>query len=235
MKANVSLFACLLLSSLFVLHADTTWAQGPGGGGFIGRGGGGFGFNGGADLLRNDQVRKELELVDDQVQKLEKLGEEFRNQMREMFSGLRDLDESERRAKFEEIRGKMQTEGEAMQAKIDEILLPHQRDRLNQIRLQMQLRRSGTSGALSSDRVADALGLSDDQKTRLREVQEKVDRELREKVEQLREEGRNEILEVLTAEQRSKWQELVGDQFELQFDRSRVQGRFGNRPSTDNP
>ena len=231
----------LLLSTVAVVFATscllstTVSAQDRGRPG----GGGGFfsGGFGGAELLRSDEVRKELELVDEQIEKLEKLGEEMRNEMREMFSGMRDLSQEERQAKFTELRETMRKKGEELSEKVDQVLLPHQRDRLNQIRLQSQLRRSGTSGALTNDRISETLGLSDEQKAKLREVQEKVDRELREKIEKLRDEGRNEILGILTPEQRAKWDEMMGDRFELNSDRG-FRGRGGppqGGRSTDNP
>ena len=118
----------------------------------FGRGPGGRGF-GGSDanlqLLFDEEVRKELEIVDSQVEKLRELSNKVRGEsqerMREMFSGFRDLSEEERREKFGEIREKMQKYAQEVEKQIGEVLLPHQMDRLKQIALQSRLRRSGTA------------------------------------------------------------------------------------------
>ena len=65
---------------------------GPGGFGAFGGGFGG-GFGGLNEILRRADVRGELELLDPQIADLEKLSEGRRDQMRELFSGLRDIPE----------------------------------------------------------------------------------------------------------------------------------------------
>lgn len=111
MTSRLNLFLALALVVGSSLPA-AAFAQGFGGGGPGGRGGFGMfgGGGGGGDLmlLQNDDVRTELGLVDDQVEKLRGIGDKMREEMRSMFSGFRDLNEEERRAKFEEMRTKME-------------------------------------------------------------------------------------------------------------------------------
>jgi Spy/CpxP family protein refolding chaperone len=59
----------------------------PGGGGPGGRGFGGM-MASPMMIMRNEQIQKELEIVDDQLKELESIGED----MRESFQGLRDMD-----------------------------------------------------------------------------------------------------------------------------------------------
>ena len=185
-------------------------------------------FSGGGStffLLQNEQIAEELDLVEDQKTKLRDLGQKMRDSAREMFSG---LSAEERREKYSEFREKMRTE---LETGLNDILLPQQRDRLNQIRFQMSSR--GTSG-LTSDRAVEQLGLSDDQVKKLQERAEKLRTELREKLQQLEKEAREELLEVLTPEQRKKYEDLVGEPFELQGGfgqgfRGRGEGRDGGR------
>ena len=173
-------------------------------------------------------VQKEIELLDDQKQEIAKLREEARGNtdFRELFSGLRDLPEEERREKGREIFEKMQKDREAANEKILGVLLPHQRERLEEISLQIR-----GAAALSDDDVAAALKLSDDQRKQLEEVgtanREKMremfqgigrdaDREqLREKMEAARKESSDALLGVLTTEQRSTFEEMKGAKFEL--------------------
>jgi hypothetical protein len=201
----------------------------PGRGGPGGRGGFGGGFGGqgnGLDLINDENVRKELDLVDDQVTKLReiqgKVGEEMRAAFEGFdFQGLRDLSEEQRTAKFAPIREKMEKVTADTQKEVDQVLLPQQRQRLKEIVVQSQIRRQGTSGALTAGTLATELNITEEQKQKLAEMQTKVEEELRKEIEQLRLESRDKILSVLTAEQRAKLNSLMGKPIEFQ------QGGFG--------
>ena len=206
--------------------------RGPGRGGMMGR------FV--ADpliLLQSEQVQKELELVDDQKAKLRKIGEKMRNEMREAFSGLRDLSSEERRKKIDELREKLPARAEELRKEVNDVLLPHQVDRLKQIRVQML-----GSGALSDKEVIETLGLTKEQQEKLRAVAEETTQktramfegladlsqearrekfaEIRDETRKLREEAAKKAREVLTPQQREKLEKLKGEKFEL--DRSRM-------------
>jgi Spy/CpxP family protein refolding chaperone len=216
MSSRLNLFLALALLVGGSLPAAVV-AQGPGGPG--GRGGFGmFGGGGGGDLmlLQNDDVRTELGLVDDQVEKIRGIGEKMREEMRSMFSGFRDLGDDERRAKFEEMRTKMEDRAKEVQKEMDEILLPHQSKRLKQIGRQLRSRQGGSNG-ISPDAVATELKLSDEQKEKLREKAQEVEKKLREKVAKMRKEAEDDLLSVLTPEQRAEWRDLIGEPFEMQF------------------
>jgi len=131
---------------------------GFGGGGF---GGGGFGGGGGLMLLADENVRKDLGITDDQVKKMEAFQAKVREEMGQVFQGLRDLSDEERTAKFAEIQKKMTDMSTAAEK---EILLPKQVDRLKQISYQSRLNRGGTVDALASDDIAKELGITEAQK-----------------------------------------------------------------------
>ena len=205
-------------------------AQGPGQRRGPGSGGG-FGDFGGTSLLRNEAVQKELELVDEQMEKLTKLGEEMRAEFGEMFKGMRDLSSEERREKFEGLREKMTGIREKLQKDVDGILLPHQRDRLSQTQFQMQNRGRGTSGALGNDRVAEQLGITEDQKEMLAKIGVEVREDMAKKMQKIREEAQEKLMSVLTPEQKAKFKKLSGEPFEMprpDFGR-RDSGRGGDR------
>jgi Spy/CpxP family protein refolding chaperone len=221
-----SRFFMLVLVIGVMVCASVAFAQD----GRRGRGGpGGFGGFGGDNmmfLLMNDQVREELEIVPEQLEKLRAIGEKGREEMREMFSGMRDLNDEQRRAKFEEMRGKMQERAKSLQAEVDTVLLPHQKERLQQIRTQMQFQR-GAAGALESQELAEKLGLTDAQKTRLAEVRAEVEKELQEKMAEIRKQAEEKILGVLTPAQQEQVKKMRGEPFEFQrpqFDRNRRPG-----------
>jgi Spy/CpxP family protein refolding chaperone len=183
------------------------------GGGFRGGFGGGGGVMG---LMYRDDVRQDLQLVDEQQEKVDALSEEIRtelqDEMREMFRGMQDLSDQERQQQFDKIRSRMEEVNADAEKRLKKVLLPHQFDRLKQIDVQMRVQQQG-AGALTSGQLADALDLNDAQRERLEERAAEVEQELQEKISQLRIEARNKMLDVLTAEQRAKLESLMGDDF----------------------
>lgn len=247
---------CALMAALLIV-ASSAQAQRPGGGrGGFGRGPGGPGGPGGGsplNLLGVEAIQKELELSEDQIAKFKEIGEGMRSQMQEMFSGLRDLPQEERRAKFEELRGKMESVRKELEGKIDGVLLAHQKERLQQINLQIR-----GIGALSDEKVAKELGISDEQKekiaaareesqTKMREQMRELfqnrgqdtDRDaIREKMQALRSDSDKAVLAVLSSEQQAKFEKMKGPKFEIDM-RQLFQGRGGpgrgQRPGGNNP
>jgi Spy/CpxP family protein refolding chaperone len=191
---------------LALAAASTAWAQRPQGG----RGFGGFG--GGLGLLSQQSVKDDLKLTEDQSKQVDELAAK----QRETFSGFRDLSREERREKFAEIAKEART-------KLDSILNADQLKRFRQITLQQ---RGGE--ALGDPEVAESLGLSDEQKGRIRELAEKAreemrglfgggdggDRtEIRQKIDAARAALNEKYQGVLNAEQQGKWKELLGQPF----------------------
>lgn len=202
--------------------ANLSWAQ-PGGGGFRGRGGPGgpggfFGGGGTLGLIQQQEVQQEIEISEDQQAELRTLGEtirdEIRSEMQGMFEGMRDLNDEERQARFDEIRARFEEINKDAEARMQKVLMPHQFDRLKQIDLQSRLQRGG-AGALTEGELADTLGLTEAQRDQIREKQEEVQKDLDEKIGQLRIEARNQLLEVLTPEQRAKLEGMMGSAFAL--------------------
>jgi len=189
-------------------------------------------FGGGYfSLLRQEDVRKELELVEEQENELAQIGAEMREQMRELFSGLRDVPAEQRREKMAELRDEFSQLAESMRSRVDAVLLPNQRDRLQQLMLQAQLRQQGTVSTLTSPQLAERLGLSDEQVEELKQKEAEVTAELQKEIQKLRAEAREKLLEVLSLSQRQKLEELLGQQveFDLQSRLRRGGGRGGFR------
>lgn len=236
MKRVVVVFTVALVVAFGLSSA---FAQGPGGfrgGGFGGPGGGpgfggpGFGGPGGdmLGLLNNDQVKQEIELVPSQEEDLRKLGEGMREEMMAVFRDMRDASPEER----QEIFTKLRESREDMEEQLERILLPHQFDRLRQISTQQQMRARGGAGfALAGGTLAEQLNLTEDQISELREKSQKLQEEMREKIEQLRKEAEQELLQTLTPQQRAKWEEMIGEPFDLQApQRGRGFGGPGTAP-----
>ena len=206
--------------------AGSALAQGPGGPG------GGFGGGDNAlMLLRDENVRKELEIVDSQEQKLTALGEKTREEMRSLFSGFpRDASDEDRQKFRDEMQTKMKAKTDELRKELDSILLPQQRDRLKQISLQARMRFQSTSQALASDDAVAALKLTDEQKEKLQAMQKEADEQYRKDMEQLRKKMSDKIISVLTPEQQAKWKEMVGNPIELSQPQLGGRGGRGGQP-----
>ncbi len=153
-------------------------------------------------LLRNENVREDLKLTDKQTEDLTALAGELR--------GMRDLSREERQAKMQDI-----------QKQVDKILKPEQCARLKQIQLQ---REGGL--ALANPEIAKALNITAEQKQKLAAIHKSVtgkmrglaslDRsERREKMAEIRKDAGKQALEVLTTEQRAKFDKMQGKKLEM--------------------
>lgn len=246
MSARVRMAGIGVAFTVMVALTTVATAQPQGGrGGLGGPGmfrGGGMGEMGGLMYLRSEQVQKELNLTEEQKDKLRALGEKLGEQMRERFSGMRDLSEQQRRERFQEMQKDAAKRAEETRKELAGILKPEQFKRLRQIELQQQ-----GAAALMRPEVAENLGLTAEQKEKLEQIgrssmekigslfQEGRDRErseeernqLREKGQQIRQEGEKEAMAVLTPEQKQKLRDMMGEPFEL--DRSAMFGRGGDR------
>lgn len=195
---------------VFALPASAQGQRGQG------RGFGGPGFGGGLMLLSNKSVQEELKVDEDQVKKITDLAAKNR----ENFGSLRDLSNEERREKMTAITAENNKA-------IDAILKPEQVTRLHEIENQV-----GGAQALTSERNADKLKLTDDQKKKIGDVlassREKMgdlrdqfqnDREgAMKKMQEIRAETNKEAMAVLTDDQKKTWEELTGKPFEIKYE-----------------
>jgi len=236
-----ALFAAVtLLAALLVVPSVS--AQPPGGG----RGGFGFGRGGGGlmGLLRNEAVQKELEMLDDQIAAVEKLGEKLQEEFpRPEIGNFRDMSEQDREKAMAQFRERSEKVEKAAAKQLAEILLPPQMKRLKEILVQqMGLR------ALTNAEVAAALKLNDAQKQKIetaleesstamreaprpeidfrnasQEERDKAIAQMREQREKLQKQAEEKTLAILTATQKKQFEEMKGEAFEM------PQPQFGGR------
>jgi Spy/CpxP family protein refolding chaperone len=190
------------------------------------QGGGGGGFGGPLFLLGQKSVQEDLKLSEEQVKKVTELQEK----QREAFQGLRDLSQEERRAKMQEMN-------QANEKAVAGILNAQQQKRVKQIGYQLNPGR-----ALSQKEVAEALKLTDEQKDKLKTIQEEAGKEMRElfqgggdreeaakKMREIQKSSQEKMMGVLTDEQKTKWKELAGTPFKGEI--QRPGGRRGGQGS----
>ena len=135
---------------------------------------------------------------------------------------MRDLPEGERRAAFEKMRTKMEEMTSGYDKKIDEVLTPAQRDKLNEKVLEQTVQFRGANG-ITDPAAAKALGLSEEQIKKLKEKAEAA----QEKAKKLQEETEEDLLSVLSAEQREKVKKMIESAPQRGGRGPRGQGRGG--------
>jgi hypothetical protein len=166
--------------------------------------------------LSTQRVQTALKLAPPQKEQIEKIRQEQSGKIRDMLKQLRDVKQADRARRYYEMQKDL---AEAAEAKLQQVLTPKQQTRLKQILWQMQFRFPVYGmQVLTSGEVADALKVTAEQEGKLREAQVKAQQEYRRRVQefcsQLQEELREKVLGELTAEQRKKLDDLLGEKYE---------------------
>lgn len=228
----------------------------PGGGQFGGRPGGGQNNISISQLLQSEKVRNEAEVFDEQVQELKETSDKIRAAARANQGerpDFRNLSEEQRRELFEKFRKSSEETQKKINAAVEEILLPHQLERLEEIRIQLL----GT-GALLLEPVQKKLKVTDTQKAKFEEItngtreksqemfsgvreqfqglggdREKIQAlmaDIRKKMEAVQKEAEEKIVGTLTAAQKKQFEEMKGKPFEISREELRPQRPQGQRP-----
>jgi Spy/CpxP family protein refolding chaperone len=173
-------------------------------------------------LLQNEAIQKEL-----------KLGEEQINQLKDIRDEMRKSEGRPTPEKLAEI-----------EKQVKDILEPEQLKRLEEIRLQLNLRMQGVR-ALSEGDLAEKLGVTDEQKEQLNKISEESRAKIGEafprpeggdrpqltdeqraarmtKMQELRKEAYEQAIKVLTPEQKEKLDGMTGKEFKID-----MQGMMG--------
>ncbi len=159
-------------------------------------------------LLENPKVREELDMVDDQFKELQRLTTDIQ---KKAATEIRNMDFSKVTNVATRIRGIQSN----MKQDIEDLLLPHQLRRLNQLQNRSQLQRKSIARLLTSDPLKSKLEISEQQSAELLEAEEDIEAELEKEIAQLREEAREKLLSKLKASQREKAEELLGEDFDF--------------------
>lgn len=181
-------------------------------------------------LLRAEEVRDELALSEDQLVELRDVAEDLRGRFRDGMRGRR----GERRGPERgprggqgrrgprgggegfrgEMRGRMDDARRDMEGALSEVLDEEQMQRLREIAVRQQVERGGPH-ALMHGRVGEELGVTDEQRDAMRKRAEELRRDMGERLREIRREGQQELLGLLTSEQRAQLDAMMGEPFEL--------------------
>ncbi|MCC7425140.1 MAG: hypothetical protein IT428_33135 [Planctomycetaceae bacterium] len=165
-------------------------------------------------VLRDETAQAELKLTDDQKKQIATLADTARPtpEMFAAFGDLRDAPQEVRDAKMAEFRKKSDEIRKAAEEKLKGVISSEQLSRARQL----ALRQAGARGLQQEDVAAD-LKLTEDQKTKLKEILEpkfdsNVDfRSMKpEDFQKQRDEREKNALAVLTDEQRTAWTAKLG-------------------------
>lgn len=196
----------VVAAAVIALAASPALAQRqrPGGGGAPG-----MGAVSNLTLLQNKSVQDELKLSDDQVAKVKDAAQK----QAAARPSLQGLQGEERAAKMRELS----KEGDKLVA---DILKPEQTKRLKQIRLQQQ-----GATALASPEVSKELNFTEEQKTKLKELQADARKQMQglfqggnreeamKKVTEINKSTNEKAMAMLTPEQKAKWKDMTGEPF----------------------
>lgn len=223
--------AAVVLSSSVMMAS----AQGPRGGRTGGPGGTGgmvmgMGVRGGAanlvGLLSREEVQAEIEMMPDQVAGLRKMAERTRSARPEI--DFRSATDEERSAYLAKMQAQQAERAAAEKDQLEELLLPKQFERLEQIALQAQgamaLLNPEVAGKLSiskevTETMTKDVTASQEKGRELIQTLTRGDRDaavsMREKMEEMRKELETKLVGHLSDDQKTKFAELKGEPFEL--------------------
>jgi Spy/CpxP family protein refolding chaperone len=164
-------------------------------------------------LLQNQSVQKELKLTEEQVQKLRELFVQNQENLKEVWQ---KYPPDEAGTQWQELSKDLKKESLA-------ILDAKQKTRFWQIDFQYTTSFAFDSTTYARADIAKQLALTDEQKNKLKEIQAdtikknqeaiKTPNMYQQKVAAARKEDREQVEELLTAEQKKKWQDVIGERF----------------------
>ncbi|MDJ0732580.1 MAG: Spy/CpxP family protein refolding chaperone [Nostocaceae cyanobacterium] len=184
-------------------------------------------------LIQNEQIKKELQLTENQSAKIKQIEQDFRAAITQRVSGVtfKGLDKTQKEAKIKEISKDLDKEIQEARKKVGAVLKPEQETRWKQIVLQIY-----GWGVLTKDEYSSELKLTSKQQeemnqlrdqmiTKMRanwqnpdnknEPREKVIASNRQRLEQIVKNTNEEALDVLTPEQKKNLEKLKGKKFNL--------------------
>lgn len=167
-----------------------------------------------SSLLNIPEVRKELDVMDDQMERITQsradINKRIQDEVAKMMEG--GFDPSKAKEMAEVVRAQRAE----VEQQISEQLLPAQVQRLKEIALRMQMKQAGTVRTLGRKDIKEALGLTDEQVKALEAKAEELDKEMKKRVEELKKKAQSELMNELNPDQRKKLEEMMGKEFDYQ-------------------
>jgi len=169
-------------------------------------------------ILADSDVRSDLEMLDDQYKQLQDLKAEIQKRAAEQIRGLDFSDRENLVSQIKSIRNSAVND-------LNDVLLPHQVERLKQIRMQSLLRRRSFIDVLTSDPVKTKLEITDDQSSDLKEKEKEIEEELQREIAKLREQAREKLLSSLRPTQKEAVEKMFGEAYAFPAEKKRRTGK----------
>lgn len=167
--------------------------------------------------LSDKRMVGELELLDEQKENIDALLREFgdirKNVGQDMKADWEAANEEQRKELGKEYWRRIEEGRLEIVKQLKSNLLPHQIERVEQLSAQRMMRtgKGRESAGLLSDQMIDYLGLSENQKERIKQKSDRLKEEVSEKIQKILEEARQELLAELNSNQKLKYEKLVGE------------------------
>lgn len=157
--------------------------------------------------LSQPGVQKEIELLPEQLEKLKELSKRYYEAQREDAKAYGDwskMTDEERKAKYKEVSERAKQRTEDLRKEVEKVLIPSQIEALRDLNL-----RTYGQYMLMQPRIMEAVGLNEEQKTKLQKLRE----EFTQKQQQLQKEMMDEQFKLLTPEQKERLKEEMQKQW----------------------
>ena len=133
-----------------------------------------------SQLLRSEDVQKELNVTDAQMETIKEAMDAFRKDnpsSRPDITALRNLSGEERAAKIQEMREASAKSAKEADSVLDALLEPAQAKRLGEISFQLKAQ-AGLGRLLDSDEIREQLSVTEEQVAKLTEIKEAAEKAL---------------------------------------------------------
>ena len=174
----------------------------------------------------NSSMVKELELDEDQGKVLRRISDEHNKQVYSLIMKARiavtelreneKIDQANKKNMIRKIMAERDTEISSLYVKthkqLKEVLLPHQLNRIRQLALQSEMRTQYKGeGFVVILGLADRLGLSANEKQKLKEAVDKAQKEYQSELTKIQNKFNKRVVDSLPSEAKKKLEKLIGD------------------------
>jgi Spy/CpxP family protein refolding chaperone len=175
----------------------------------------------GLGILRSNEAKEELKLSNEQSEKIDALMEQMRSSMMERFQALQDVPEEERQEKAQTMMRELAAD---VKKELRAVLDADQFARYEQINLQAM----GVDAFLQPE-VIEQLKITAEQQEKLQQAVGTMREQMMEisqsaqrdregamrRMTELRQSTQKKVMELMTADQKSAWEKMIGKPFQM--------------------
>jgi hypothetical protein len=164
-------------------------------------------------MLVNPSIRKEIDMLDYQYDDVRQRHAKI---IRSMNEQIVTLLKSEDQSNLGDLREQLGQIRENAEAEVEQAILPHQYDRLKQLRYHVLMRRLGPVNVITSNPLAEEIGLSPSQSKNLKQSALEINEDLEQQIAELRLRAMDKLISQLEKDQQIKLNAIMGNLFQYQ-------------------